>query len=249
MLILLLATLIGLTLGLLGGGGSILTLPLLIYGLEVEPKAAIAERASHRRAYQRHGHDPLCAPRGGRLENRLGVRPGRHARRVRRRLARFVPARVLLLVFAALMLGTAFAMLCGRGAARHRAEPCARATMPFHRILSNGLVVGGVTGLVGVGGGFLVVPALHLLGRLPARSGCHLRAGHRPEIVRWTRRLSATRCHRYGGRRTDNPARVLGTVLGVLLAGRVGAAKLRRGFALFVLTNAIFIAHHALRSP
>ena len=79
------------------------------------------------------------------------------------RLAAFVPPAVLLAGFAVMMLATATAMLRGRhdGPGRQRRE------LPVARVLLDGVVVGLVTGLVGAGGGFLVVPALALLGGLP----------------------------------------------------------------------------------
>ena len=84
-------------------------------------------------------------------------------------VAQFIPGTALLIGFAVMMIATAIAMLRGRkkvGALNdgHR--------KPIAAILAQGLAVGLVTGLVGAGGGFLVVPALALLG---ARSpGCPL---------------------------------------------------------------------------
>ena len=79
-------------------------------------------------------------------------------------LGHFIPGSVLLIGFAVMMIATAIAMLRGRknivaSGGEHR--------MPVVKILAEGLVVGLVTGLVGAGGGFLVVPALALLGGLP----------------------------------------------------------------------------------
>ncbi|PRC61636.1 hypothetical protein C6A85_07485, partial [Mycobacterium sp. ITM-2017-0098] len=75
-------------------------------------------------------------------------------------LAQFIPGTVLLIGFAVMMIATAIAMLRGR-----KNEPAAEGAhrMPIPKIIAEGLIVGLVTGLVGAGGGFLVVPALALL--------------------------------------------------------------------------------------
>src|SRR5690606_34594755 len=77
------------------------------------------------------------------------------------RVAQAVPATWLMAAFTAVMAVTAIAMLRPRG---ERAAPAAP-SMP--RLLAIGLAVGVVTGFVGAGGGFVVVPALVLLGGLP----------------------------------------------------------------------------------
>ena len=79
-------------------------------------------------------------------------------------LARFIPGTVLLIGFAVMMIATAVAMLRGR---RNIDAFEGGHHLPVPKIIAEGLVVGLVTGLVGAGGGFLVVPALALLGGLP----------------------------------------------------------------------------------
>ena len=79
-------------------------------------------------------------------------------------LARFIPGTVLLIGFAVIMIATAVAMLRGR---KEISADDTTHSLPVFKIVLEGLVVGLVTGLVGAGGGFLVVPALALLGGLP----------------------------------------------------------------------------------
>jgi uncharacterized membrane protein YfcA len=79
-------------------------------------------------------------------------------------LAHFIAGTVLLVGFAVMMIATATAMLRDRKSAAAADGPH---HMPIGKIVLEGLVVGLVTGLVGAGGGFLVVPALALLGGLP----------------------------------------------------------------------------------
>ncbi len=79
-------------------------------------------------------------------------------------LARFIPGTVLLIGFALMMIATAVAMLKGR---KNGVSTGPSHRLPVPKILTEGPVVGLVTGLVGTGGGFLVAPALALLGGLP----------------------------------------------------------------------------------
>ncbi|GAB4003964.1 sulfite exporter TauE/SafE family protein [Glycomyces albus] len=156
------AVAIGMMLGLLGGGGSILTVPALVYLAGVEPKAAIAMSLFI------VGTTSLIAmgvhARAGRVRWRTGLlfgAAGMAGAYTGGRIAEYVPGPVLLGGFAVMMVLTAVAMI------RSRAEPeAAPPRRPVARILAEGAAVGLVTGLVGAGGGFLVVPALVLLGGL-----------------------------------------------------------------------------------
>lgn len=157
----LVATLIGVTLGLLGGGGSILTLPLLLYVLDLEPKAAIAGSLFVVGVTSLVG--VAAHARAERVRVRVGLPFGAAAMAgafAGGRLAHWVPPTALLLGFAAMMMLTAAAML----ARRDRAT--ARRPASLGKALGLGASVGLVSGLVGAGGGFLVVPALTLFGGL-----------------------------------------------------------------------------------
>lgn len=161
-----LAVLVGVSLGLLGGGGSILTVPLLVYVAGMEAKEAIAT------SLLVVGVTSIAAlvphARAGRVRWRTGATFGLAAMAgayLGGRLAAYIPGTVLLIAFAVMMVATAAAMIRGR-----RTPP--RSTdgshhLPLGLVLAEGVVVGLVTGIVGAGGGFLVVPALVLLGGLP----------------------------------------------------------------------------------
>lgn len=161
-----LAVFVGIALGLLGGGGSILTVPLLAYVAGMDAKQAIATSllvVGVTSAFGAYSH-----ARNGRVQWRVGLifgaagMAGAYAGGV---LARFIPGPVLLIGFAVMMIGTAIAMLRGRRTIQ--AIGAGDGRLPIPKIVAEGLVVGLVTGLVGAGGGFLVVPALALLGGLP----------------------------------------------------------------------------------
>lgn len=159
-----LAVLVGISLGLLGGGGSILTVPLLAYVAGMEAKQAIATSllvvgATSAVAAVSHARAGRVQWRTGLLFGVAGM-AGAYGGGL---LAHFIPGSLLLIGFAVMMIATAIAMLRGR----KDIEVAPHRRIPVPKVIAEGLVVGLVTGLVGAGGGFLVVPALALLGGLP----------------------------------------------------------------------------------
>jgi len=234
-----LALLIGISLGLLGGGGSILTLPILTYGLGMETKAAIA--ASLFVVAVTSATGAIAHARAGRIQWRTGLLfgvAGMFGAYAGGRAAAYVPAGVLMLLFAGMMVATAIAMLRGR----RSVAPPLRVIMPVGKVLVEGVIVGVVTGLVGAGGGFLVVPALVLLGGLPmeiavgtslvviSMKSFAALAGHLGHTsIDWKVTIAVT------------AAAIVGSALGGLLAGRIPPETLRKGFGVFVLAMAAFV--------
>ena len=158
--------LIGVLLGALGGGGSILTVPVLVYLLGQEPHAATTgsllivgiTAAAGMIAHWRAGRVRL-AP--GIAFGVLGV-AGSYAGT---RLSSSVPPDLLLSLFAGLMLAAAAAMLRRRPGTARRRERAGGSTI-LRRILKITAAATGVgllTGFFGVGGGFVIVPALVLV--------------------------------------------------------------------------------------
>jgi uncharacterized membrane protein YfcA len=237
-----LSLLIGVSLGLLGGGGSILTTPILIYALDVEPKAAIATSLlvvgiTSAAALVSHA-------RAGNVEWRTGLifgLAGMAGAAGGGWVAGFISADLLLLLFAGMMLATAVAMFRGRKQPPTEAEGKA---IQVPKVVAEGLVVGVVTGLVGAGGGFLVVPALALLGGLPMKKavGTSLLvialksfagfAGHAAHVT-IDYKLAALVA----------TSAVAGSFIGSRLADRIPAELLRKGFAIFVLVMAVFVLY------
>ncbi|HMB55264.1 MAG TPA: sulfite exporter TauE/SafE family protein [Thermoanaerobaculia bacterium] len=155
---------IGLSLGLLGSGGSILTVPVLVYLLGQDEKTAIAGSLFVVGTIAAAGGLQYAWRRQVDWVNvlRFGL-PGMAGTWLGARLAAYVSGAFQLAVFAVVMLLAAGLMLRppgGRvaGKGRRRAG---------WKIVLDGLGVGLVTGFVGVGGGFLIVPALVLLAGLP----------------------------------------------------------------------------------
>jgi hypothetical protein len=152
--------LIGISLGFFGGGGSILTVPLLVYVFDLPPKEAIASSllvvaAASSVAAMQHARAGNLRPRVAAVFGVAGM-AGAYAGA---RIAAFVDGGILLLLFAAVMALTAAAMWRGR---RSVPDDAVRPEGSRSKLALQGLTVGLFTGLVGAGGGFLIVPALAL---------------------------------------------------------------------------------------
>jgi len=171
-----LAGLIGLSLGVLGGGGSILTVPIFVYVLGFGVKEAIAMSLLVVGAVSLMG--VVSHWRAGNVNLRIAAIFGGVAMAgtyLGARLAVFFSGQAQLALFAVVMLVAAFFMFRDERAPARPLRPVAPGTtaplveMPLALIVVEGLAVGILTGLVGVGGGFLIVPALVLLGKVPMK--------------------------------------------------------------------------------
>ena len=243
---------VGVSLGLLGGGGSILTVPLLVYGLHMDAKPAIAMSlvvvgATSAVALARHARRGNVAWREGLifgLAGSVGAYAGGLA-------AAWIPSHVLLLILAAVMIISGLAMLRRRGypVEPHGRGACAGRCMVL-RILLPGLGMGAVTGLVGAGRGFLIVPALVLLGRLPM----HTAVGTSLLVI--TLNTMAGLAGHIGHIDIDyaltaavTGSAIIGTFGGTWLAHRIPAQGLRKGFAWFVIATAFYLVYREAWSP
>ena len=231
-LVLGLAVLVGLSLGLLGGGGSILLVPLLVYVADTDPKQAIALSLLVVGITSAVGALPHA--RAGRVNWRTAGLFGSAAMvgaYLGGRLGALLPSAVLLMAFAVMMLVTAGAMLRDSG----DPEPDGRdhATV---KALAEGLGVGAVTGLVGAGGGFLVVPALVLLGGLsmPAAVGTSLVVIAMKSVAGVAGYLSGVQFD-WATAGAVTTATVIGALIGARLVDHVPADRLRDGFGWAVL--------------
>lgn len=234
-----LAVLVGVSLGLLGGGGSILAVPLLVYVAGMDAKEAIAT------SLLVVGTTALVAvvphARAGRVRWRTGLLfgvAGMTGAYAGGRVAEFIPGTVLLVAFSLMMLATAVAMIRGR----KTPDKPPHTELPVGRVLLDGIVVGLVTGLVGAGGGFLIVPALVLLGGLPmsvavgtsllviAMKSFAGLAGYLASVeIDWPIALGVT------------AAAVVGSLIGSRLTGVIAPTTLRKGFGYFVVGMGLLI--------
>ncbi|KWX22238.1 membrane protein [Mycolicibacterium wolinskyi] len=237
-LILSLAVLVGVSLGVLGGGGSILTVPLLAYVAGLDARQAITTSLLVVGVTSVIG--AVTHARAGHVQWRTGLlfgvtgTAGAYAGGL---IGHLLPGSVLLTAFAVVMIATAVAMLN-----RRRACTAPAVRTPAVKTLLMGLVVGVVTGTLGAGGGFVVVPALALLGGLPMpiavgtsliviamNSFAGLAGQLSTAPIDWPLAAMVT------------AAAVAGSLLGARLTARVDPDTLRRAFGWFVLAMASII--------
>jgi uncharacterized protein len=160
---------VGLSLGLLGGGGSILTVPIFVYVVGFGAKEAIAMSLAAVGVVSVAG--AVAHWRAGNVNWRVAALFGAVAMAgtyLGARLSVFFSGAAQLLLFAVVMMVAAFFMIRPSRALPSPTESQS-GHLPIGWIVLEGLAVGVLSGLVGVGGGFLIVPALVLLGRVPMR--------------------------------------------------------------------------------
>jgi uncharacterized membrane protein YfcA len=239
-----LAVVIGVLLGLLGGGGSIMTIPVLVYALGVPMKQAVpmslivvgitsvfGAASHHRRGNVRWEAALSFGPTAI-----LGAFAGA-------RLAHAVSTRVQLGIFAVLMLAAAVSMFLGPGIWQKAGAPDeTQLRRPFPIIAALGLGVGTLTGLVGVGGGFMYVPALVLLGGLAMKDAVGT------SLILIIASCAAGFVSYLGTVHLDWPATglftglaIVGVAIGSRLTGIVPQTALRRGFAVLLVLMGLLV--------
>lgn len=163
------AVVIGITLGLLGSGGSIMTVPILIYLLQRPDKVAIAESlaivfsiaAFTAAPYALRGQVHLRSVLFFGLTGVCGAYLGAY-------IGCYCPEHIQMALFASVMLTAAAIMLFGPKL-KADTNQLTDTTTPSWLLALKGVFVGALTGLLGIGGGFLIVPALVLICKLPMR--------------------------------------------------------------------------------
>jgi uncharacterized membrane protein YfcA len=230
---------VGLLLGLLGGGGSILTVPVLIYLAGQQPRPAIAMSLFVVAVTSAVALVPHV--RAGRVQWRTGFTfgtAGLAGAYAGGRIAAYLPANLLMTGFGVLMATAAVIMI--RSCRRPLPGGSHAGRMPV--LLGLGAAVGLVTGMVGAGGGFVVVPVLVLLAGLsmPAAIGTSLLvislqagaglAGHLAHAaIDWPLTLAVT------------ALAIIGSMAGARLVVRIPARLLRTGFGWFLIAMASLV--------
>ena len=264
---------IGLVMGVLGAGGSILSVPALVYLLGENPTtatttslvivavASLAGMVAHARAGRVRWKDGVIVGLLGIAGSWLGSH-----------VAVGLDPQVLLLGFAVLLLGAAWAMLARRPGAEEPLRPssdpgsetsearvvadavgfgAARLILASVARLAVGASgVGLLTGLFGVGGGFVVVPMLVLLLDFPmtAAVGTSLLVIAINATTALVGRLSASPDLDWGVIVPFAASAVVGVLLGARLAGRLPALLITRAFAGILVALGLFVGASALRT-
>jgi len=234
---------IGVSLGLLGSGGSIITVPVLVYLLGQDEKIAIAGSLFVVGNIALAGSLQYVRARliDWRIVFVFGV-PGMAGTYLGAMIAAFVPGILQLSFFALVMLLASYMMLRPAIRANEVHEP--RETW---KIAIDGLLVGVITGLVGVGGGFLIVPALVLLGGLAIHTAVatslviialksysgfykYLDVLEQQNLeLDWQTLLLVTGLG------------IVGSYAGAKIANRMPQDKLKKGFGFFLIVMGIYI--------
>lgn len=255
-----LGVLIGLVIGALGGGGSILTVPALVFVVGMSAQAATTASlvivgitsAVAAVGYARSGGTRW---RTGFVLAAVGV----PASLLGTALNRSVDENVLLLAFAALMLVTAAGMLvrthreaeppeggAGAGSTTTAVRP-SRVRLAL-RLTAAGALIGFLTGFLGVGGGFIIVPVLVLALHFPMSTA----VGTSLLVIALNSAVALAARASDGAYDWDvivpfTAAAVVGSLFGKTIAGRLPAATLTRAFAVLLLLVAAYVAVRAVQ--
>jgi uncharacterized protein len=245
---------IGFLLGLLGGGGSILTVPMLVYLFDVPPQsavltsfavvgvsslAAVVKYALRKRVCWKSG---LFFGVSGMSGSFLGGRVGAE-----------LPDRVLMTLFGVLALTTGAVMLVKARATQNEAVPASAesASCPlrtaYPRVVFDGFWVGVITGMVGVGAGFLIVPVLTLLVGLPmpAAIGTSLMVLVMNALAGFAGHVAVDKLN-LELILTVSVATLIGSGVGAQFSAYIGGAMLRRFFGVFIVSISGYILYRTV---
>jgi len=238
----------GLLLGIFGSGGSIVTTPALLYLLNVEPKSAIAMSLGivaitatvTALQHWRKGNVNLKVTV---VFGAFGV-IGTYAGAL---LGISTPVTIQLTVFALVMYAAAWKMLKPQhkslGAAA--VADCSGGNcdeFEYTHIAIHGIAVGILTGVVGVGGGFLIIPALVLLSGLPMKQaiGTSLSIVAIKSFAGFSGYAGAVEIN-YSLMVSFTTIAIAGSFVGSVISNRLPAALLQRGFGIFLVIVASYI--------
>ena len=248
------AVFIGITLGVIGGGGSILTVPVLVYVIAIEPILATAYSLFVVGVSALVG--TIKNIKRGNINMKIGVIfsiPSLFAVYFTRRIiVPSIPEKIIIienfflsketaimLFFSLIMLLAAISMI------RKRKEKNKeiKTTTKYTAITLEGLFVGVFTGLVGAGGGFLIIPALVLLGGLSMKKavGTSLMIISVKSLIGFTGDLSTTLNIDWGFLSAFCFFSILGMGVGLYISKFIEGEKLKKSFGWLVLFMAIFV--------
>jgi len=248
------AVLIGVVLGLIGGGGSILTVPIFVYVLTIDPILATA--------YSLFvvGSAALVGAIQNSLKGMVDFKTGiifsipafTAVFLTRKFLIPVIPDHLfnvgdfevtksigIMIFFALIMVIAAYFMIKGR---KDTTDENQKVEYNYPMIIVEGTVVGFLTGIVGAGGGFLIIPALVLLAKLPMKKAVATSLmiiaiksliGFIGDVqnfdIDWTFLLTFTGLS------------IIGIFLGIYLNKFIDGSKLKKGFGWFVLIMGVYI--------
>ncbi len=236
----------GAVLGALGGGGSILAVPILVYMMGIDEKAAIATSLLVVGATS--AVNAIGYGRRGLVEWKIGILFAVFAMVGAwsgGQLSQFFSGNTLLLLFAGFMMVTATMMFRKKPTpdiVEGGKEPSEKKEPPIYLIALQGVAVGTLTGLLGAGGGFVIVPTLAMLGGLDMKKaiGTSLLVIALNSFVGFSSLATHVDIN-YSLALTFVGLAVVGSLLGQAIGAKLDPSKLRVIFAGFVLIMSIFV--------
>jgi uncharacterized membrane protein YfcA len=246
----------GLSLGMIGGGGSILTVPILVYLFAIHPVLATAyslfivglTALVGGIGYLKKGEVDLKTGFLFAVPSFIGVYATRAfvLPRVPDQVATWGSLTVtkpllIMIVFAVLMVLASISMIRGRKPKTEGKELSAAAKVGL--IGLEGLIVGTITGFVGAGGGFLIIPALVVLVGLPMKKavGTSLFIIAAKSLIGFTGDLQHQVSIDWQLLMIISGIAVVGLAGGMILSRKISEAALKKGFGFFVLVMGFFV--------
>ncbi len=250
------AILMGLSLGLIGGGGSILTVPILVYLFHVDAVLATAYSlfivgltslvgsASHVKLGNIHWKTALVFGIPSIVSvflTRLYLVPAIPNPLISNTTFTVSKPMALLVLFAVIMILAAYSMI--RPSKKPQENLASEVNFNFPLILAEGLIVGMVTGLVGAGGGFLIIPALVLLAKLPMKQavGTSLMIIAAKSLIGFVGDLNGNEVIDWSFLSIFSSIAIVGILVGSMLSKKISGEKLKPAFGWFVLIMGIYI--------
>ena len=248
------ALIVGLVLGLLGGGGSILTVPILVYVLGYNPVVATAYSLFVVGSSSLVG--TIQKLRKGLADIKIGLAfsfPSFLAVYLSRRY--LVPGlpdtlfnigdfslskdMAIMTFFAIVMLLASLSMIKNK-----KEEKPSSFKQPYYKTFIQGLIIGTITGFIGAGGGFLYVPALVIWANLPMKKavGTSLIIVTMNSLIGFTGDLQTIEID-WMFLLTFSAITIAGILLGVFVSKYISGEKLKKGFGWFTLIMAFYIIY------
>jgi uncharacterized membrane protein YfcA len=251
-----LAVLVGISLGLIGSGGSILTVPILVYIMGVDPVLATAYSLFIVGATALIGG--IQSAREGTVDFKtaliFGIPSIAAVYATRAFIVPIIPEHVftlfgfevtkpilLMVLFAVVMVAASITMIRPQKNNKIGEELPMKYNYPM--ILLEGSIVGVLTGLVGAGGGFLIIPALVLLAKMPMKKaiGTSLFIIAAKSLIGFTGDLKGNEIIDWKLLGIFTIASIIGIFIGIIFAKKIPGDKLKKAFGWFVLIMGIYI--------